>query len=376
MENNIIIYRNQLFKISETFIPNQAEKLKYFKPIYVGRKIFGKPPENSKIISMDSTHLISHLKYVLFRDTSYFKRKVINFKPKLIHAHFGVEGVYALNLAKELNIPLITTFHGFDATITNKSLLLSKKPAWINYFLFKKQLAKEGDLFICVSEFIRKKVIEMGFPENKTITHYIGIDINSIQPKMIKKSKYKIILHVARLTEKKGTKYLIDAFATVYKYFKNVKLVIIGTGELEDALRKQVIKLGLNDKILFLGAQPHENVIEWMQKSDIFCLPSITANSGDTEGLGMVFLEAGLCKLPVVATDSGGIPEVVLDSKTGYLVPERDSDKLAEKLLLLLKDENIRKKMGENAKATIKERFDINKQTEKLEEIYKEILWN
>ena len=376
MENNIIIYRNQLFKISETFIPNQAEKLKYFKPIYVGRKIFGKPPENSKIISMDSTHLISHLKYVLFRDTSYFKRKVINFKPKLIHAHFGVEGVYALNLAKELNIPLITTFHGFDATITNKSLLLSKKPAWINYFLFKKQLAKEGDLFICVSEFIRKKVIEMGFPENKTITHYIGIDTNSIQPKMIKKSKYKIILHVARLTEVKGTKYLIDAFATVYKHFNNVKLVIIGTGELEDALRKQVIKLGLNDKILFLGAQPHENVIEWMQKSDIFCLPSITANSGDTEGLGMVFLEAGLCKLPVVATDSGGIPEVVLDSKTGYLVPERDSDKLAEKLLLLLKDENLRKKMGENARATIKERFDINKQTEKLEEIYKEILWN
>lgn len=376
MENNIIIYRNQLFKISETFIPNQAEKLKYFKPIYVGRKIFGKPPENSKIISMDSTHLISHLKYVLFRDTSYFKRKIINLKPKLIHAHFGVEGVYALNLAKELNIPLITTFHGFDATITNKSLLLSKKPAWINYFLFKKQLAKEGDLFICVSEFIRKKVIEMGFPENKTITHYIGIDTNSIQPKMIKKSKYKIILHVARLTEVKGTKYLIDAFATVYKHFNNVKLVIIGTGELEDALRKQVIKLGLNDKILFLGAQPHENVIEWMQKSDIFCLPSITANSGDTEGLGMVFLEAGLCKLPVVATDSGGIPEVVLDNKTGYLVPERDSDKLAEKLLLLLKDENLRKKMGENARATIKERFDINKQTEKLEEIYKEILWN
>lgn len=376
MGNNVIIYRNQLFKISETFITNQAEKLKYFKPIYVGRKIFGKPPRNSKIISMDNTHLISHLKYVLFRDISYFKKKVIPFKPKLIHAHFGVEGVYAMNLAKQLKIPLITTFHGFDATITNKSLILSKKPAWINYFLFKKQLIKKGDLFICVSNFVRKKVIEMGFPEDKTITHYIGIDTNNVQFKIINKSKHKIILHVARLTEKKGTKYLIDAFVSVYKNFKNIKLVIIGTGELENALKKQVEKMGLTNEIIFLGAQPHNKVIEWMQKADIFCLPSITASSGDAEGLGMVFLEAGLCKLPVVATNSGGIPEVVIDGKTGFLVPERNSEKLAEKLLLLLKNKNLRETMGENARNVIKERFDINRQTEKLEEIYKEILWN
>jgi len=211
MKNNILIYRNQLFKISESFITNQAQNLKSFKAIYIGRKSFGKAPLGSKVISMDNLSFIENLKYVLFRDVSYFHKRAVIYNPKLIHAHFGVEGVYALNLAKKLNIPLVTTFHGFDATTSTKSFLFSKKPAWLNYLLFRKELAKEGDLFICVSDFIRQKVIELGFPEEKTITHYIGIDTNIQRDKNIQKPPYKTILHVARLTEKKGTAYLIDA---------------------------------------------------------------------------------------------------------------------------------------------------------------------
>jgi len=371
--DNILIWRNQLFKISETFITNQAKELKKFKPIYVGRKMFGQPPKNSIVISMDKAFEMENVRYVLFRDVSYFEKKVFKYNPKLIHAHFGVDSVYAMKLANKLNIPLITTFHGFDATTTNKALLFSKKPAWINYLLYRKQLAKKGNLFICVSDFIRKKVIELGFPEEKTITHYIGIDTN-VKFNNIQKPNYKVILHVARLTEKKGTKYLIKAFAHVYKKNNDTRLIIIGEGPLENELKKMVKLFNLERNIIFLGSMPHNEVLKWMQKADIFCLPSITANTGDSEGLGMVFLEASVYGIPSVGTYHGGIPEVIEDGKTGYLVPEKDVEQLAKKLILLLENDNLRKQMGSAAKKMVEEKFDIKKQTKKLEDIYKELL--
>ncbi len=371
--NNIIIYRNQLFKISESFITNQAESLQGFTPIYMGRKTFGQAPDNVRVVSMDNASKVKNINYVLFRNTDYFKEKVVKFNPKLIHAHFGVEGVYAMNLAKQLKIPLITTFHGFDATTSNNALLFSKKPAWINYLLYRKKLAQNGDLFICVSNFIREKVLALGFPEDRTITHYIGIDIN-IGRTVVEKENNKTILHVARLTEKKGTKYLIDAFAIIHKKIKEIKLIIIGTGDLENELKEQVKKLNLDKDVVFLGAQIHSKVLEWMQKVDVFCLPSVTADSGDAEGLGMVFLEAALYEVPTVATMHGGIPEVVIDGETGYLVPEKNSEKLAEKLLLLLNNEKLRKEMGSQARKMVENKFDIKKQTERLEEIYKGLL--
>ncbi|GAX86870.1 conserved hypothetical protein [Lebetimonas natsushimae] len=373
MKMNIIIYRNQLFKISESFITSQAEMLKKFNPIYVGRKSFGPAPKNSVVVTMDDLSIIKNINYVLFRNISFFEKNLLSFNPKLIHAHFGVDGIYAIKLAQEMKIPLITTFHGFDVSISNKNLLFSGKPAWINYLLYRKKLAKNGDLFICVSDFIRKKIIELGFPENKTITHYIGIDTN-LKKNKIKKFPYKVILHVARLTEKKGTKYLIDAFKIINKEDKNTKLIIIGSGILEKKLKKQVKELQLENYVKFLGAMSHNEVMEWMQKADIFCLPSITAKTGDAEGLGMVFLEAGIYEVPVVATLHGGIPEVILNNKTGFLVEERNIKQLADKLLILLKNENLRKSMGKEARNFIKEKFDIQKQTKKLEEIYKGLI--
>jgi len=373
MENKVIIYRNQLFKISESFITDQADSLQRFKPVYAGRKVFGQAPDNAEVISMDNASTLENIRYVLFRDTSYLKKRISRHIPRLIHAHFGVEGVYAMNLAKELNIPLITTFHGFDATTTDRALLLSKKPAWINYLLYRKKLAKNGDLFLCVSDFIREKVLAMGFPEEKTLTHYIGIDTD-IERYEVEKPNHKTILHVARLTEKKGTKYLIESFASVTKEDRETKLVIIGTGPLEDELKKRVDELGIVKRVEFLGALPHREVLKWMQKADIFCLPSVTANSGDAEGLGMVFLEAAIYEVPVVATNHGGIPEVVKDNETGFLVPEKNSRELADRLMMLLRDEKLRKNMGKAAKKMVQERFDIKKQTQKLEKIYEGLL--
>ncbi|ABY93548.1 glycosyltransferase [Thermoanaerobacter sp. X514] len=373
MKHNILIYRHQLFKPSEVFILQQAESLKEFNPIYVGRQVFGNYKEGTKVVTLEDENKLDVMKNILFRNPIPYVKKVKRFNPTLIHAHFGVEGVYAMELAKALKIPLVTTFHGFDATTSTKNLLLSRKPSWINYALFRKQLAKRGDIFICVSNYIRERVVKMGFPEDRTITHYIGIDTDKFKP-IKENTKVPYILHVARLVENKGTKYLIEAFSYVTKKNKEVELVIIGDGPLRTELEALSKSLNIENKVHFMGAQPHSVVMEWMKKAKIFCLPSVTARSGATEGLGMVFLEAAALGVPSVATNLGGIPEAVIDGETGYLVPERAVDELAERLNYLLENETLRDKMGKAARIMVERRFNLQCQTQKLEEIYKSLL--
>lgn len=371
--NNVIIYRHQLFKSSEVFIKQQASSLSEFTPIYTGRKLFGVKPNNVDVVTLENERKINVLRNVLFRSPNPYIGKVKQFNPLLIHAHFGVEGVYAMELTKVLKIPLVTTFHGFDATTSMKSLFLSKKPSWINYALFRKQLAKRGDIFICVSNYIRERVVRMGFPEDRTITHYIGIDIDAIKP-IKEKTDIPYIFHVARLVEKKGTKCLIQAFSLVSQKHKDAELIIIGDGPLRSELEQLTKSLNIENKVHFMGAQPHSTVMDWMKKAKIFCLPSVTASSGDSEGLGMVFLEAASLAVPSVATNHGGIPEAVIDGETGFLVPERAVDELAERLIYLLEHETLCDEMGKAARLMVERRFNLRCQTQKLEEIYRSLL--
>ncbi|MDO7786850.1 glycosyltransferase [Desulforamulus aquiferis] len=343
-----------------------------YDPVFVGRSVLGKAPEGAKVISLVGAGSYQIYKNVVFRNAKYFERLIKPLKPALIHAHFGVEGVYALELAKSLNTPLVTTFHGFDATITNKALLTSGKPSWVNYLIHRRKLAKEGQMFVCVSNYIRDRVLEMGFPEERTITHYIGIDTETIKP--IKEITHvKIILHVARLVEKKGTEYLIKAFSKISTAKKNYQLVIIGEGPLRDELQSLACSLRINDRINFLGVQNHSEVIKWMGRASLFCLPSIVASSGDSEGLGMVFLEAAAMAVPAVATYHGGIPEVVKDGETGYLVKEKDINSLAECLRNLLENDGLCDRMGQAARKLVEREFNIRNQTAMLEELYKEL---
>jgi colanic acid/amylovoran biosynthesis glycosyltransferase len=294
----VIIFRNNLFRISEPFITEQAEHLRRYQPLYLGRLRFGDPPvEATSLALQDSsgwTTLPRIAWHTLTRDPAAYRRLLQRRRPALIHAHFGTDGVYALPLAQQLGLPLITTFHGFDATLLSS-------PAWMNYPLFRRRLARQGDLFLCVSSFIRDCVLALGFPEQRTLLHYTGIDCEAIRPRD-PAAESPMIVHVARLVEMKGTAYLIRAFAALPQRHRNVALVIIGDGELNRMLRKLAGCLGVADRVQFRGALPHRQALEHIRNAAMLVLPSVHTSTGRVEGLGMVLLEAAATGVPVVAS--------------------------------------------------------------------------
>lgn len=154
----------------------------------------------------------------------------------------------------------------------------------------------------------------------------------------------------------------------------DVQLEIVGDGPLRLSLERLTMKLGISQQVRFVGALPHDEIVVHMKKASIFCLPSVTAENGDAEGLPIVLLEASASIKPVVGTLHGGIPEAIRDGENGFLVPERDIDTLGKYLLILLKNRELRQKMGEEGQRLVKMNFDIKKQTQYLEEIYKNII--
>ncbi len=373
----IVIYRHQLFKRSETFIAAQAEQLEGCDVLYLGRERFGAGPSNAESLALsdlpDQRGRRARIWQVLSRDPRPYLRLLDGRAPALIHAHFGVEGVYALPIAQSLRIPLVTTFHGFDATQTSSAMLRSGHPSWWNYVMYRRQLAQHGMLFICVSEFIRRRVLALRFPESRTVVHYTGVDTAAIRPTPAH-SGVPTILHVARLVETKGTRDLITAFARLRQDNPHAELQIVGEGPLEAALRAQAGNLGVSSAVQFLGARPHDEVLKLLSSAWVLSLPSVTARTGESEGLGMVLLEAAACAVPVVATWHNGIPEVVVDGVTGFLCPEHDVDALSKRLSELLQDAGMRRQMGHAARLRVEQHFDLKRQSAALTRLYQKVL--
>ena len=371
----VAIFRHNLFKTSEPFIAAQGQHLQRYRPVYFGRLRAGQPPEGAECLTLQdlapgcSLPLIAW--QMLSRDPGPYQRLLKDHRPSLMHAHFGIEGVYALPLTRRLHVPLVTTFHGFDATLATYALLSS--PAYAHFPLWRRKLAREGELFLCASSFIRERVLALGFPEARTRTHYIGVDCRTIRPRNPAEEELTI-LHVARLVEVKGTRHLLRAFASLARRHADAKLVIIGDGPLRRSLQVLATTLQVRDRVRFLGALPHAQVLAWMRKAAMLVLPGVRTATGRTEGLGLVLLEAAATGVAVIGSRVGGIPEAVADGHTGLLVPERDECALAECLGKLLDDPAMRHRMGAQGRALAEQRFDLHQQTAALETLYDSLL--
>ncbi len=368
MKKPIIIYRNNLGTYSETFIYEQAKKLQKYRPQFLGIKQQNNKLLQSKPMLIRQKSPLGYLAELRFRLTGEappIERALRKIRPKLIHAYFGPDGAAILPLAKKLSLPLIISYLGYDATIEKGT----KKSVPLSYQLYnyqKHRLHTYPILILALSQFIKKKLIEQGFSKKEIQVHHMGIDTEFFTPQKI--ARENSILFVGRLVESKGCSYLLDAMKYIQARFPEVKLMIIGDGQLRKQLEQYAKAIHINAR--FLGALPPAQVKHWMNRAKVFCVPSVTTANGTAEGLGMVFLEAQAMGLPVVSTQTGGIPEAVLQNKTGFLVPEKNSKQLAEQSILLLSDKKIWNAMSKEGRRWVKKQFDLKKQTLKLEKIY------
>jgi colanic acid/amylovoran biosynthesis glycosyltransferase len=369
----VVVYRHQLFRLSENWITAQTAAMRRFTPVFAGRCLQGEPPAGARAITLEGASLATRLRQVLLRDPRPLARRLAPLCPVLIHAHFGVEGVYALPLAAALRVPLIVNFHGFDATLTDAALLRAGRPSWIHFVLGRARLAREAALVLCTSDFLRDELRARGFPAERLLTHYLGVDTERLRP-VDGARRPGLVVHAARLVRFKGTSVLIDAFRRLAPRAPRAQLVVIGEGPERarcEALAGPLLAAG---RVRFLGAIPNAEVLEWMSRASLLCQPSLRAPDGHREGLGVVLLEAAALGVPAIASRSGGMPEAVEDGRTGFLVAEGDAADLAARIEQLIADDDRAAAMGRAARDRVVARFDVTRQTGVLEEIYDRIL--
>ncbi len=373
---SVILFCGRLLPASETFIPLQGEGLQKFTPHYVGTRFVpgvALPPERIQVVNQGGVWgTVAEIVFKILGIAPQMSQHLQTLNPVLVHAHFGVCGALALPLLNAVRVPLIVTFHGLDATMTDDYARRHSISTRV-YLHRREALKQKTHLFICVSEFIKAKLLQQGFPGDKLLVHYIGIDTHLFRPDPTI-TREPVVLFVGRFVEKKGCEYLLQAMVQVSHQQPEASLVVIGDGPLRPDL--EALAARTLPRYKFLGMQPAKVVRDWMHRSQVFVVPSVTSTMGDSEGLPMVVLEAQAMGLPVVASRHGGIPEAVIHEETGFLVNEREWQTLARYILVLLQDISVWQRLSVNGRQSVLDNFDVHQQTQILEDIYDGMLEN
>jgi colanic acid/amylovoran biosynthesis glycosyltransferase len=365
----VVIFCDHLLYPSETFIQAQAGALSEYDPVFAGsRRVAGLRLSEERVYTVNPGSLlgkIHELRFKILGSAPAMVKQLEALHPVLLHAHYGPNGLRALPLASRLRVPLIVTFHGSDITITD--LRYQKSYLGFRYYFANKGKLKKSDaVFLAVSKFVQRKLLEQGFPSEKTFVQYTGVDTRKFRPASTEDRP--IILFVGRMVEFKGPEFLIRAASEVQRQFPAAEVVFIGDG----ALRKDLERLAKQSLRLysFLGVRTPEEVRDWMNRASMLCMPSVTTRSGEAEGFGMVCAEAQAVGKPVVAFSCGGIPEIISHGVTGFLAPERDWQALARNLATLLQNAELRERFGRSARDAILRQFDLQQCTRQLEGVY------
>ena len=264
-------------------------------------------------------------------------------------AEFGHVGVDAMDACRHLELPLIVHFHGFDAYARR---VLDR------YGSRYPQLFQQAAAVIAVSAPMRDALLALGAADEKTYTVPYGVDTTRFLGAVPDRAE-PVVLAVGRFVEKKAPQLTIEAFASASQQHPSARLRMIGDGELLPACRELTERLGIEEKVAFLGPQPHDRVAEEMQRARVFAQHSIVARDGDSEGTPVAIIEASATGLPVVSTRHAGIPDVVIDGKTGFLVDEHDVVAMARHLERLVVDPVLAMHLGRAGRRQIEDRFTI-----------------
>lgn len=282
----------------------------------------------------------------------------------IIHCQFGSAGNMGLLLRAVRATPaasLITSLRGSDISSVPR-----RKPR-----LYHK-LVRDGDFFLPVCNHFTEVLQSMGVPAEKIEVHYSGIDLRKFPfAAEHKQSKTAFrILAVGRLVEKKGYPVLLKALSILRSSGRFVTLTIIGRGPLRDRILKCVEDLGLRDSVTLRDWVPHDRMAREMYCHDVLATPSLKDSRGEIEGIPNVLKEAMACGLPVVCTLHSGIPDLVTDGKTGFLVPENDADALAESLVMVMDRKSMVQDMRIRARKRVEALMSMDRLNDRLLAVY------
>lgn len=277
-------------------------------------------------------------------------------KIDLIHAHWIIpQGIIAYKLKKIFHTPYIITTHGGDI------YGLRSKPI----VFLKKIILENAKAITVVSTAIKDEVHNKINPKLKVDVISMGVDAKLFNPNKYDESikkRYNItgpfLLFVGRLAEKKGVNYLLMSLPKIIKSFPTSKLIIVGEGTLREKLKKLVKELNIENNVVFTGSIKNVELPNYYATADIFIGPSIQLKNGDTEGLGLTFVEASLSGAVPIGTNVGGISDVIQHEKSGLLIEEKNVNSIAESVIKLLKDNKLVNKLKVNTRDNTIKKFD------------------
>jgi glycosyltransferase involved in cell wall biosynthesis len=370
-----LVYRDRIVPRSEAqFMRRQYLGFTRLRPVWVGCRIDeGLQALGVRPIILGGSGHLGAVRRTLFKQAGLVPNlgALQALRPRIVHAQFGRGGALALPIARALGVPLVVTFHGGDAT---KATHYRRRLLPTAYQRRLDALKREAAAFVCVSSFIRDVLVDRGFPPEKLVVLRNGVDVGPEPIAEVPERPY--VLFVGRLVPKKGLGDLIAAHGLLSRRMASdpgsggcglgpsaPDLVVIGEGAEDGSARQNA------PGVRFLGWQDNASVRRWMRGAMALCVPSVTASSGDSEGLPTVAIEAMAEGTPVIGTRHAGIVEAVQDRVTGLLVPQGDPAALAAAIAELRDSPERRRAMGRAARARAFAEFDAATQSRRLEDL-------
>ncbi len=367
--------------LTETFIYSYLIHIKTFTPLVITASAVNQ--EHFPFHAVYDASQIPRYSWWWFRDRAayyysldkkdyfehilYFTHILKKEKVRLIHAHFGPEGAAMVPIKRWLNLPLITTFYGYDVS------QLPRETLWKHTY---QRLFQEGDLFLVEGGNMMRSLIEIGCPVEKIVIQHIGVNTEKIHYNARTPPDGKVILlFCGRFVEKKGLIYSLQALRRLLSRYPDIELRIIGDGILRRDIESFIQENNLGHHVRLLGYQPHHVFVEELKKAHIYLQPSVTAQNGDSEGgAPTTLLEAQASGIPVVSSYHADIPEVVIHGKSGLLAPERNSDVLADHVSYLIDHPEEWPIMGREGRRHVEANYNISREVKNLEAIYSSLI--
>lgn len=356
----VVLKAYDLSATSETFIVAHGHLLPADVTLIEGDnpRVDGRSLLSQSTPARVSRFLSRHLRkrdWAWERESAY-DQFIRTWRPHAVLAEYGYSGVAAMRVCQQHNIPLVVHFHGQDAT--RHEVLRRYKDDYPRMF-------EIAAAIVVVSQAMQQQLLRLGAPPEKLHYNPCGVDCEAFEAGS-PASAPPSFLAVGRLVDKKAPHLSLLAFERVVRQMPEARFRIIGDGPLLSVCHDLVRALKLEHCVELQGARSHEEVREAMRNCRAFVQHSVEALDGDCEGTPVAVLEAGAAGLPVIGTRHAGIPDVVLDGETGFLVEERDVDGMAAHMLRLARGPQLAETVGQAARKRVVENFSMNRSIRRL----------